>query len=304
MSKESKMIFLVGDNPFHGISHLAQERSRTRGKMVTRPDYAANLVLTSIENGADGFMFSVSDTTLLVLRKMREQRTKPVSLYALVPYAYEYIRLATQLGGIPGLANRLAKQIVFSRNVRTIAMGLKGVLRTDPLALMKAYLTYEISRIKSSTGKQGILDSVLLHEVVTDLALALDLDQIFRSYVDFMLSFGIKPGFETRNLPFLVTKLRDWKIDLGKTVIATPLNKIGFQMNPSKRECERALSNLGNANVIAMSVLAAGYLDLPDAMKYIQGLPNLKGIVVGVSKESHALRTFRFLRELAEQKTT
>ena len=64
-----------------------------------------------------------------------------------MPYAYEYVRLANQVGGIPGLAKRFAKEIAASGNVRAIAMGLKGVIRADPVSIMKTYLTYEISRL-------------------------------------------------------------------------------------------------------------------------------------------------------------
>jgi hypothetical protein len=45
--------------------------------------------------------------------------------------------------------------------------------------------------------------------------------------------------------------------------------------------------------LIAISILAAGYLKLDDAMEYIASLPNVKGAAVGVSKEKHARETFR-----------
>jgi len=292
------MMFLVGDNPFHGISHLSQERARSRGDSVTLPEYAANLVTNALQNGADGFMFSVSDTTLSILKMIRKADIeKPVHLFALVPYAYEYVRLATQVGGILGLAKKIAKQIVLSGNVVTATMGLKGIIMKDPLTLMRTYLKHEISRIKSSAGKQGNLDSILLHEIITDSALGLNLEQLFKSYVDFTLKLGIKPGFETRNFPYLVSKFREWEINFHEIIIATPFNKIGFQMNPSRTECEKALADLPTPNVIAMSILGAGYLELTDASSYLKSLDNLKGVVVGVSKENHARTTFRILKE-------
>jgi uncharacterized protein (DUF486 family) len=296
------MIFLVGDNPFHGISHLSQDRARVRDDAVTSPEYAAGLVMTSVENGADGFMFSVSDTTLSILKMVRQRGGKSLSLYALVPYAYEYVRLATQVGGIPGLARKFAWQLVLSANLKAIMMGLKGVMGTDLAALLKAYVSYEVSRIRSAAGKSGKLDSVLLHETVTDLALGLNLDDLFRAHIDFMLRLGVKPGFETRNFPYFVSRFKEWGIDLHDVLIATPFNKVGFQMNPSRTECEKTLEDLPEPVVIAMSALAAGYLRIPEAREYIKSLPNLRGVVVGVSKESHAFETFRFLRELPEQK--
>lgn len=301
MSNERKKILLVGDNPFHGISHLSQERARVRGNPMGHAEYAAKLVMTSIENGADGFMFSVSETTLSILNKICEkEESNHLRFYALVPYAYEYVRLATQVGGIPGLAKKFAKQIALSGNVRAIAMGLKGVIRTDPMALLKTYLIYEISRIKSSASKQANLESVLLHEIITDMALALNLDWLFKSYVDFMLDLGIKPGFNTRNFAYLVNKFREWGIGFHDIVIAAPFNRVGFQMNPSKTECEKALANLAETEIIAISILAAGYLKPLEAIRYIESLPNIKGVAVGVSKEQHARETFKLLKDRLE----
>ncbi len=66
---------------------------------ITRAKYASDIVKTSIENGANGFMFSVSETTLSILHMLPEKEPKErLDLYALVPYAYEYVRLATHEG--------------------------------------------------------------------------------------------------------------------------------------------------------------------------------------------------------------
>jgi hypothetical protein len=296
-SEEEKML-LVGDNPFHGISHLSQERARVRGEASPYPEHAADLVITSLENGANGFMFSVSDTTLSILRVIRERgEIGRLSLYAIVPYAYEYVRLANQLGGIPGLAKKLAKEIALSGNLRAAAMGLKGVLGADPTSLLKTYLSYEVSRIKGSAGKQANLTSVMLHEVATDMALAFNLDWLFESYVDFVSKLGATPGFNTGNFAYLVNKFNEWSVDLGEVTIAAPFNKAGFQMNPSRGDCEKILADVPEPNVIAISILAAGYLSPSEAIDYITTLPNIKGVAVGVSKEKHARETFRLLKE-------
>jgi len=298
MSNGNGKVLLVGDNPFHSISHLSQERARVRGDTSTYPESAADLIMTSMENGANGFMFSVSETTLSILREVHKRgAVERLSLYAIVPYAYEYVRLATQVGGIPGLAKRFAKQILVSGNMRAVAMGLKGVTRADPVSLLKTYLTYEISRIKSSAGKQANLSSVLLHQMITDVALALDLDWLFKEYVDFTRKLGVTPGFNTGNFSYLVNKFTEWDVNLREIVIAAPFNKAGFQMIPSKKECEKALEGVPEPVLIAISILAAGYLKPSEAIQYIGTLPNIKGVAVGVSKERHARETFKLLKE-------
>jgi len=296
MSKQ-QLELLVGDNAFHGISHLSQQRARERSikDNPSNVEYATKLVKLSLQNGANGFMFSVSETTLSILKALDHDKTP--DLYAIVPYAYEYVRLATKVGGISGLAKQVSRQIMFSRNIVTVAPNLIGLLRVDPSAFLKTYLIYEISRIKSAAGKDANLKSVLLHEVITDMALALDLDWFFKSYVKFFSKSKIRPGFETRNFPYLVQKLNEWQIDLNKITIAASFNKLGFQMNPSKVDCENALMAASGAQIIAISILAAGYLAPSEAVTYIANLPNIQLIVVGVSKERQACETFNLLKK-------
>ena len=103
-SKEK--LLLVGDNPFHSISHLSQERARGRTEDPSNPKYAANLILTALENGANGFTFSVSETTLAILKELdRHGAIGRTGLYPVVPYAFEYVRLANQFG-ISGLVKK------------------------------------------------------------------------------------------------------------------------------------------------------------------------------------------------------
>jgi hypothetical protein len=297
---EKSMRFLVGDNPFLGISHLSQERARVRSseKTVDNAERAAKLVTLSLQNGASGFMFSVSETTLSILKIVNKSyRGTSPSLYAIVPYAYEYVRLATQTGGIAGLAKKIARQIAFSANAKAVGIGIVGLIKADPSAFLKSYLLYEMSRIKSAAGGNANLNSVLLHELITDMALALNLDWLFTSYVEFMLKSKIRPGFETRNFAYLVNKFREWRIDFGKVTIAAPFNKVGFQMNPSRIACEESLGRADGSEVLAISVLAAGYLKPQEAIDYLRILPNITGVVVGVSKERHVEETFNLLRK-------
>ncbi|MEM2567557.1 MAG: hypothetical protein QXH20_03690 [Candidatus Bathyarchaeia archaeon] len=297
MNSQEKVL-LVGDNPFHGISHLSQERSRTRGNTPTDPEYAAKLITLSVQNGANGFMFSVSEKTLSILNILRKNgENSSLRLYAIVPYAYDYVKLASTTGGIHGLVRKLVKEIIYSGNLRVAASGINGILRSDLTSLVKTYLLYEISRVKRSAGGKAKLESVLLHQLVTDLCLSLGLERVFKFYIKFLSKAGIIPGFNTGNFAFLVGKFREWNISFEDIVIAAPFNKVGFQMVPSKEECEKALESLPKPNVLAISILAAGYLKPEEAVDYIAGLPNIKSVAVGVSKEKHAIETFKLLRE-------
>ena len=298
MLDKNDRLMLVGDNPFHNISHLSQERARSRTVDIGNPKYAASLIMTSLENGANGFTFSVSETTLAILKELVEIHSiDGLHLCPVVPYAYEYVTMATQNGGIPGLARKFGKEMLLSKNLTAIGLGLKGLLTAEPTTLMKTYLSYEISRVKSNAGKNARINSMLLHQLITDMALALDLDWLFKSYIDFLGGHNITPGFNTGNFPFLVNKFVEWNIDLSKVTIAAPFNKVGFQMTPSAEECEKALRSIPEPTVIAISILAAGYVGPREAAEYIAALPNIKGIAIGVSKENHARDVFRLFKD-------
>lgn len=297
---ERPMMFLVGDNPFHGISHLSQERARARFNLESQDnaEHAARLVESSLQNGADGFMFSADEMTISILKILqRSNLNKKPELYAIVPYAYEFVRRATQEGGISSLARKFAQQMLFSPNAKALAMNVVGLIRLDPSAFLNTYIVYEIARIKSAVKERAHLKSVLLHEIITDMALGFDLDWPFKSYIEFMLNSGVQPGFETRNFAYLARKFREWEIDFSNILIAAPFNKIGFQMNPSRIECEKALDSVSGSDVIAMSILAAGYHKPSEAIQYISDLPGISGVVVGVSKERHSVETFQLLRQ-------
>jgi hypothetical protein len=289
-------LLLVGDNPFHSISHLSQERARSRTEDPSNPKYAACLILTAIENGANGFTFSVSETTLAILKELNMHNAlDSLQLYPVVPYAFEYVRFANQ-SGIPGLARKFGAELVRSKSLRSIGYGLKSALTTDLSSILKTYLSYEICRVRSVSSKAR-LESIILHQLITDMALALDLDWLFKEYIDFLIRRSITPGFNTGNFPVLVNKFREWQIDLGNIAIETPFNKAGFQMTPSIEECEKALIAIPKPIVIAISVFAAGYVDLSSAGKYIMALPNIKGVALGVSKEKHAKESFQFFKQ-------
>ncbi|MCW4016282.1 MAG: hypothetical protein NWF06_07925 [Candidatus Bathyarchaeota archaeon] len=297
MNKKVRTMLLVGDNPFHGISHLSQEQARSRADGDVSAADKADLILTAVENGATGFMFSVSDLTLTILKTLRErEKIDKLELHAIVPYVFEYVRIATQTG-TPGLAKNVVKQMALSGDVQAIFGGLNGAFRMKPESLLKTYVSYEINKIKAAAGKKANLSSVLLHEVLTDMGLALNFDWLFKSFTSFLSKKGITPGFNTRNLPLFVRKFNEWNINLDQTLIATPFNKAGFQMNPSRTEFENTLSNISSPIVLAISVLAAGYFKPPEAVAYLANLSNLKGVVAGVSKESHARETFKLFDE-------
>jgi len=294
----TRPILLVGDNPFLGISHLSQERARGRSRSPSTSGAAAEIVIAGVENGADGFMFSLGDTTLSILEEVGKRMSLDgLKLVPLIPYAYDWVRLATFNGGVFGIGKQFAGRMLRSVDAQALWHGARGILRADIAEMLSSYVALELRRLKRVQGGAQVT-AVMLHEVLTDLALALNLEDIFRKYVGLLRSRGIRPGLETRNFALLVQRLREWGIDTGTLWIAAPFNRAGFQMTASRIDCERALASLPGGVVIAMSIFAAGYLSRRDAIEYVQQLPHLGGVVVGVSSVSQAQETFSMLRQV------
>src|SRR5207245_7648340 len=101
-------------------------------------------------------------------------------------------------------------------------------------------------------------ETVFLHNIVTDLAISLGMKEVIEIFTDHIKSkFGIRAGLVTKNFPKLVNTIKDWGLDLP--VVMTSFNPIGYQMNPSREDCERCLLEK-DVSVISMNALAGGFV--------------------------------------------
>jgi hypothetical protein len=293
MINDEKLI-LVGDNPFQGVSHLSQEKALQRNSNISDAKFDAQLVLTSLGNGANGFTFTSNETALSIIEEINKTPVN-INYYPLVPNVSEMVRIAASAGGIPGLTKEMAKKVIMYMDSRLLLNLIKGTLLNKPSALFQSYILYEYHRLIKVIGERNRrqLKAILLHEVVTDMALALNMRWIFKTHIELMCKLGLQAGFETRNFSYFVKMFKEWEIDTSGIVIEAPFNGIGFQMCPSKEECEQALLKTVNAQVIAISILAAGYIKPPEAFEYAATLSGLSGLAIGVSNEKQAEATFQ-----------
>ena len=285
---------LLGDNPLIGVDHLSQERARERqarldsGKVV-------EVIETALDSGAGGFLFSTHPIIYDALKEMKRKNTRrEFGLYPLLPYAQTYVRIATEKGML-GLAQEILSKLSWKGKARVVTAGL-SLATANPSAILEAYVDSELDILLHNVPPGANLKCVLLHEVITDLAASLRSTEIIQSYADHIRdTYHVRPGFATRNLVRFLTFAKETKLNLNEIVILTPFNKVGFQMNPTREACEAAIEESRPSNIIAMSILASGYLSLEEAAKYVQSLKAIKSYVVGVSTKRHAQDTFSYL---------
>lgn len=258
------------------------------------------MIEKALSCGASGYTFSIPHpTNLELLRAWKKEGTtaRSFGLYPILPYAEGYVRAANEKG-MRGVARELISRLPFGAKARVLLEGGISAVTFDPVRMLKAYVDMELNSYLSAKPENAELRAVFLHEVIADLALSFGLVDIFDSFIEHVRDeYRATPGFVTRNFARFAQFLQD-NGSLKDVVVMTPFNRIGFQMNPSRQSCEKHLTS-SNARVFAMSVLAAGYLTLDDAMEYLKTLPDLSGVAVGVSSPKHAQDTFTKLKTLA-----
>ena len=285
---------ILGTNPFVGISHFSSERGR-EGVMTMDRAKVASIATAALEAGADGISFSVSPLITEMLNDITCIGTdRTIGMYPIVPNTEIY---ATTLAdkGIVGLAGETLGAMSMSGKGKAILQGGLSLLTADPQRAIKAYVNMEINRLVQLVPPTGRLRTLLLHELATDLGVALGARHLLKSYAEGVHESGLTPGFVTRNLPGFVRFCDDAGISLAESVVMTPWNSLGFQMTPTREQCEALVKSRTDLNIIAISILAAGRIELASAFSYIESFPAIRSVTVGVSSESQARETFSMI---------
>ena len=277
---------LLGDNPFFGVDHLSQERARQKATISQNFDNALGVINYCVELGVKGIVVSTHPTLKDLISHIRTKSDliEKIEFNPILPYAQGYVSKINEKGLINTLMETL-NPAGFKNKMKIIAKGGLGVIKRDLFDLFRVFIDIELLQLANTKIK-----TVFLHDVVTDLALSLNLKNIFETFQEHLHdNYKVNAGLVTKNFPKLTDRLNEW--DLNFSNIMTSFNKIGFQMNPSRRECEVSLDKF-KGDVIAMSVLAGGYIEPSDAYEYILSQPKIKKIVIGVSSIEHAKKTF------------
>ena len=276
---------ILGHNQFIGVSHLSQEAARTRVERFSDMGRVGELLRFCVDSGVRGMMLSSHPRARDILDYLKaEGLAGDMSLYPLIPYAQGYVRRMNAVG-----LTGMLKEIVLSAPWRTrasiAAQGGLGLARKDLTRLLGAFVDIEMLAFKGFEVK-----AVFLHDAFVDLALALGAREQLEFFAGHVRErYGVRPGFVTMNFPMLVDSFKRWGFE--RPLVMTTFNSAGFQMNPSKEECERTLEE-GYADVVAMSTLAAGYLKPDEAFRYACSLPDISSFIVGVSTIAHARESF------------
>ena len=276
---------LLGDNPFFGVDHLSQERARENASRSQDFRNALEVMKYCFNSGAGGMVVSTHPKLreLISIVNTEHGLINKIQFYPILPYVQGYV-LKINEKGILNTLTEILNQTTFQNKVKIITKGGMGFLKKDFYSLFKLFIDIELLQLQGAKIK-----TVFLHDVLTDLALSLRMKRIFEAFQEHLHDrYKLDAGLVTKNFPLLVSALDDWNIRYSH--IMTSFNKVGFQMNPSRKECENTLLKFGG-RIIAMSVFAGGYINPEEAFRYLESLPNLNTAVVGISSVAHAKST-------------
>jgi len=119
----------------------------------------------------------------------------------------------------------------------------------------------------------------------------------FGQYLDIIRDAGVIPGVACHNADRL-TMVDQGEYDFA--VFVTPVNKMGFYMNPSKEAALKAVENCSKP-VIAIKPLASGRFDEGRPKEWLKWTIDQKGVssmVIGFMSEEEASEDIAALREI------
>lgn len=277
---------LLGDNAFYGIDHLSHERARERTTTVQSIDNMIDVIKTAYSMGIDGMVVANRPKLkeILTILEHDSNIAKKLDFYPIIPYA-QGLQMKLSQGGVMGTMKEIIKAGSIKKDLKILAKGGFSFMKKDFIELFKIFIDVELIKLQNTKPKM-----IYLHPVLTDLALAFNLKNVFETFQNHLHdNYQIKSGVCTKNFPQLISKFEEWEMNYDS--IMTSFNKSGYLMNPSREECEKCLENY-NGHVLAMNLFAGGLYSLDETAKYVESLPKIKNIVIGLSSTKHAKETF------------
>ena len=290
----------LGDNPFIGVNHLSQSRSRETSSMITN-ERIEQILNTALDNGASGLLFSSNAVMRGFLKYLRDLGySREFTMHMLIPDIQDLVRASSEKG-MAGLLTDFMGGLDTVGKIKAASGALLAGVTQDPERLLGNYIGAEISRLQDLAPVHARLQSIFLHEIITELLVSFQLrDLVVRHIEHVRKRLNAPAGFATRNFARLTAFMSEEQIPIGDYVVLAPFNKAGFQMNPSRESCEAALVHHPAMKVVVMNLLASGYCSVDEALQYAKTLPASISIVVGASTVEQARVTFSKLTELTK----
>ncbi|MFO1534059.1 MAG: hypothetical protein ABR586_00140 [Thermoplasmatota archaeon] len=289
--KRDPVPLILGHNQFIGVDHLSQERARERQGRFDDQGRILDLLRVAVDAGVEGLMVSTHAKLKETVQLVEGDPTLRgrLAYYPIVPYAQGYVVRANQIG-IPGLALESIRQARAKGSLRMMLRSARAAATRNPKHFIGPLVDMELAAFRGAN-----VDAVFLHNSITDLLVGWNAIPVLKAFQDHVeRHYDARAGFATFNFPLLMDRLRGH--GLRRPVVLTSFNPVGFQMSPGRAENEAALRR-DEADVVAMSIFAAGYVKPAEAFAYLKGLPGIRSAVFGASSPQHVTHSAKALQE-------
>ena len=278
---------ILGDNQFFGVNHMSLGKAISESERFAKNEAIYKLLCEAHEVGIETFMFTTHDRFIPIFDWMRkDSRFRNFKLVPCMPYAHKYADAVTELGVVGGIRKYLSGNVLLT--------GVKGaisVVSNEYIEMMRILVDAELKAIKGLN-----LEAVFLQNVMTDLLLGLGMYKILAEYYTYIKQkYGVPAGVITMNLA-KASEVFTNVLHIDDVIICSPVNKIGFRMNPSQKEVEDVLK-LHKTPTIAMSVFASGAVPYEEGIKYVSSLKCIDSILFGASTKDHIASTYDLIEK-------
>jgi hypothetical protein len=276
---------LLGHNPLFGVDHLSQERGNAKDQKFENRSALQDILRYAHSKGVKAMMMSTHPRAQVVLDIIAKDPVlkDDFTVYPLLPYIVKYVRQANEKGMFNVLTDLLS-QAGAGKSFSMMLTGMTGLASGNLNKLIKILIDIEMLPFKGHK-----IGAIFMHDTLVDLAMGLDCDEafdVFRDHID--KQYSVPGGLITKNVPMLRQRLdgRGW----DDYLIMAAFNKTGFYMNPSLEETIKEVQKPG-MNFMLMSILAAGAIPPKDAFEFLGQFPEIKSVVVGMSRKDHIDQT-------------
>jgi len=291
------MRVILGDNPFFGVNH--RTGSKVLESAEKRFSAAADVIATANRLGVKTLMLSTHPgyEDLLDAAGLKLPVGHSFEIAPVVPYPHTLNNAIAQ-DGYFGLVKKLGVGSLASVGFDVVQfMGFFG--GKSGVKLKKAFQLIIRMELEKIRARGFVVKHACLHNIITDLLLALDRVDILQGFVAACESDGIKPVLITQNAACALSA--DIK---GDFVACFTFNCLGYMVNPSLEKVVEAIRRPRRAGseLWAMQILASGAigseralldenLDCFDAVLYATTKPARVEEFVGALEERGLART-------------
>jgi hypothetical protein len=292
MKKKNRPARLIlGHNAFIGVDHLSASRGRQRREKMNGHELALSLLRAARKSGVEGFMTSTHEKMAELLALAHEDATlESLRTYVIVPYAQSHVQRSNERGLI-GAAKDAVFRIGFKSMLSLAPNLVAATISRNPGRLVNALIDAELAPFRNSN-----LDSIIIHNTITDLLLGWNATEILMGALDHIESkYGVRAGLCTFNLALLNERLpqRPQK----EPLVLSSFNPLGFQMNPGRESSEAVLQSRRFDHIV-MSIFAGGAIPPREAFEYLKSLGAVNSVVFGASTPEHIQETAAALGKL------